>query len=152
MTWWLLTLHAPSLQLHRPLSLHKRGHSLSCTRERREHITRTPSHWCCAAICHPCPGSCVHRNRESRPPKPAPFVSSSVRVKTGNQVFGSDYTIDRSYNDLIFFLAFVAAAGDRHCNLYAMHRAGRLLQHALCRLEQPALRRVCYRSSPIFSD
>ena len=34
------------------------------------------------------PGSCKHGNRESRPPKPAPFVSSSARVKTGNQVFG----------------------------------------------------------------
>ena len=34
------------------------------------------------------PDSYAHRSRESRPPKPAPFVSSSARVKTGNQVFG----------------------------------------------------------------
>jgi hypothetical protein len=30
------------------------------------------------------PGSCEHGNRESRPPKLAPFVSASARVKTGN--------------------------------------------------------------------
>ena len=46
--------------------------------------------------------------------------------------------LDRSTN-LIFFPAFVAAAGDRHCNLSALYRAGRLLQRALCRLAQSAL-------------
>ena len=45
----------------------------------------------------------------------------------------------RSYKNLIFFLAFVAVVGDRHRNLSALHRAGRLHQQALCRLAQPAL-------------
>ena len=34
------------------------------------------------------PGSCEHGNRESMPPKPMLFVSSSAQVKIGNQVFG----------------------------------------------------------------
>jgi hypothetical protein len=60
-----------ALQLHFPLSLHKRDTLSLCTRERREHIARTP-----------------HRNRESRPPKPALIASSSAWLKTGNQVLG----------------------------------------------------------------
>ena len=79
-----------ALWLHLPVSLHKRD-TLSLVREReerREHIARTPPHCCCAALCHSHLGSCAHKNRESRPPKPAPFASSSARVKNGNQVFG----------------------------------------------------------------
>ena len=51
---------------------------------RDETELRTPTRYCCVPLCHPCPDSCAHGHRESRPPKPVSFVSSSARVKTDN--------------------------------------------------------------------
>ena len=83
-------------------SLHLR--LLCCIKEtllllfaRDEIELRTPTCYCCVALSHPRPDSCAHGNRESRPPKPVSFVSSSARVKIGNQVFGERLPCDCSF-------------------------------------------------------
>jgi len=74
-----------ALRLRLPLLLHKRD-TLSLI-ARVETELRTSNRCYCTVLYHPCLGSLTHGNRESRPPKPTLFVSSSARVKTDNQVF-----------------------------------------------------------------
>jgi hypothetical protein len=67
--------------------------------------------------------------------------SSSARVKTGDHIFGEFLRHVYSFRDVfcnvlllgVVFL-FMQGSKDRHCNLSARHRAGRLYHQALCRL------------------
>jgi hypothetical protein len=57
--------------------------------ERDETELRTPNSLpLCCSLSFPS-GSCAHRSRENRPPKPAQFMSSSARVKTNNFLYFS---------------------------------------------------------------
>ena len=102
----LLTLHllwmvVPALLLGYKIKARQHLVSLSLLRALDIHAS--------AAAKSSHPGSCEHGNREGRPPKPVPFVSSSARVKTDNQVFWSVFTrlLARSF----FFLLLLDGLG-----------------------------------------
>ena len=133
MIWSPLSLHVPSSSSSSSfVAPYKRNTPLVHQREETTKNT-TLLLLCCSSYSRP--GSCVHKNRESRPPKPMPFVSSSAWVKIGNQVFGSVFPATARWFFFLLLPDNLASSsdggGEWRCNLIAWHRVGRLHRQPL---------------------